>query len=176
MRLKLWEDPDFISSISELKRKQRLSFITSVRDDTREPLQQNLSFHPPLWFCELKRRQRKKRSACEEEEEETHAVLPSDGTLADIFGSPRQLLKHRRRKQSVIRCDTSVRGVMSLWAAEETQVRRETRREHAEERRVKQIDCRWRFVPLKTKVWLILLMNFLNAAIYLNRHLKLRCC
>lgn len=30
-------------------------------------------------------------------EEETHAVLPSDGTLADVFGSPRQLLKHRKR-------------------------------------------------------------------------------
>lgn len=30
----------------------------------------------------------------------THAVLPSDSTLADIFGLPRQLLKDRRRKKA----------------------------------------------------------------------------
>lgn len=51
-----------------------------------------------------------------EDEEETHAVLPSDRTLADVFGSPRQLLKHRNRKSAspggfVLMCKADVKVV-----------------------------------------------------------------
>lgn len=85
----------FLMSLNFTGKYQRLSFTESVRDESLN--ESELTSHFTTENNTMSRKRQSQRKKKKKKKRKTHAVLSSDRALADVFGFPRQLLKHREK-------------------------------------------------------------------------------